>query len=1497
MKHADPNDQGFSTTLKEAVIEGVVRRSHDRLTGRGDLGKLIVGDPPTKVLAAGFLLPAVRKTSDTDGTAFEVEVTSPIHIATLGMSFQVDRATPGTLQVKPEGAIYVRVLPNKADMTAADLTFGLRRDLRSEMKATRTTLVEMRLREANLRQRGDTDEQRKQIAEIRREAHKEAFLQLASRTGLSREVIDSAKDDAVPAVDPVAIAAALSQGEGLLDPEDSATLSAASDTDIAQPDEDRSTVVWTIRPDHSGVLPDDGMVEPAEMPQKWLRLDLDWPTFTFDPGWSAEEINAAGLRHSDAMQQALHDRLTAWLTAEDTEKEIGGRLWAMPYATNQSPTHKVRPHEVAKWEAHLTKLRGIGGRKAVPTLSLRVEVRVSDDPIDASRRTVRIILANRSAMVDQSRVPDKLMDRTLYMAGLRVQASLGLHRNHLLERVRPSYRWNEWLEHAGLGINCGLECERPANNDSGILLRTTFMPQWRQPRIVPYDISPRPTFQALTEADGGLGVAHALIAAYETWIKGIIQAEPWRTSHPISAEDEQRERRAFDRDVECWKNELARIRLGLKILEECAQAMASGTPSDDIAVSPLRAWRATNAAFLRAHQEAQKRKVFAPSSWRLFQLAFLLSHLPGVVSRIPGWDKRTDLFLDGMETDDATASLLYFPTGGGKSEAFFGLLVLQAFVDRLRGKRRGVSAIVRYPLRLLTTQQANRFARILAMAELERVNSSISGDPFQIGFWVGGGNTPNYPSIKDGFNELPRWEAATLTTTYEEQLRATDAGYRTVSKWRRLTECPFCGFRLVALRRRSEGKSERLTHVCVSSACDWNKLHGGPEPLPFHVMDTDIYAYAPTILLGTVDKMAAIAQNPSTIARVFGMFGFAPWMVRRVDAASRPLPGNGRLEHPRKPKVKPGAPQNDAWTDPANADCIPIGPVFGNSRIELFDPFPAIEVQDEAHLLEQSLGTFSGLFGSMLETALADLAPQLGSALTSKLPNGRPRRAKVIAASATVQGPERQIKMLYQRQVRTFPHPGPDLYTSFFARLEEPPSTEIGRTALNHPELRTPTRRIYASMPTNGRPHTSATVAVLSALHLTLTETYTGAISDTVEDRTTVGRLLSDALPEDALRDLHRAAIANANPTQLASALDLARIVLCYVTSKKGGDSVQAALSEFVPRDHARAGVEIGTSGGVETGLITGSVEIDTIQAIVEQAKPAWKPGEQIDLERDFLSALRGIVATSAISHGVDIERLNMMVFAGLPSDVAEYVQASSRVGRTHVGVSILVPTPQRVRDVHVVGIHDVFHRFLERMVQPAAVDRWGENAIDRVVASAVQIMCCAVDHFNQLCAASSDDSRKRLWDSSGVNRIRSKIASAGYVSASQGMTDFLSRAVGIEKGSDPRHDPTKIVFAPPEGAWYNDLLNSKVRRVLEDMRIDTFANSTLRTFWTDTHRPEPMTSLRDVDEAGVLLPAKKSVVDNRPAPKELAQLMRRLRQGDGAWSESEGDTDTAIED
>lgn len=1497
--HVDANDRSFRTALKEAVVEGVVRRAHDRITGRGDLGKIVLGDPPTKLFAAGFLLPAVKAANVPGEGPVETEVTSPIHLATMGMSFQVVRNAPGRIVIKPKGAVYVRVLPSTEDMSRAEMTFGLSKEMERAVRSHYKDINRRMQSEAQIAP--DDPEARSKRTVISAQARQKAFLAAADEQGLSRPDAERARVTSQAKPDPVAAETAKRAFEqGIPDPDDLAlvigTEGADGEADEAAEEVEAegrgTTFVWTVRPGADrDSLPEDRFVRDAEIPQKWLRLLVDWPELAVEPSWSENEVNQACAEHSAEMASALASRLATWVAADDTAEEIGGRLWAMPRATIQDQAHRVLPSQVANWDEHLGRLRTRGLQPALPDLKLEVDVRISPDPLDPNRLTVRVILANRSSL-PSPRLPDRLLDRTLYLSGIEVTMPNGLHADHSLKRVRPSYRWNDWLTHAGIGINCGLSCTRPREDGAPLLLTTDTLPTWRQPRIEAFQIDPAPSFARLASADGGIEVVRALANAYRDWIADTVASEPWRVPGGTSGEEASEENK-FREDVDAWGVELRRIEIGLKVLEESLQAQQAGASEDDERVAPLRAWRATNAAFERVHRRAGKRGEFAPETWRLFQLAFLVSHLPGVVSRIPFWSTRADLFVDDMATDDATASLLYFPTGGGKSEAFFGLLVLQAFVDRIRGKRRGVSALVRYPLRLLTTQQANRFARIFAMAEMERLERRIAGDPFQIGFWVGGGNTPNSRHA-ESFTDVPQWSEGNLDASKESALLRDSPEYGTVAKWRRLTECPFCGSGTVGLRRRREGDDQRLAHVCFDRTCEWNAAHGGIEPLPFHVMDTDIYAYAPTVLLGTVDKMAAIGFSPHTIARVFSMFGFAPWVVARSPDGKR-APGAGRLTHPRRPSqnaLRAQAPNTD-WADPSKNGCTPIGPVYKNARVELFDPFPSIEVQDEAHLLEQSLGTFSGLFGSLLEAAFTDLAPILESALVSRLPSGAPRRAKVIAASATVQGPERQIQMLYQRRVRMFPHPGPDLYESFFARLASPDPRDGGRNEITDPEHRVPTRRVYVAVPTNGRPHTSATVAVLSSLHLTLTELYRLLVDAGQVDE--AKRILASVLPEGPLSGVHRDALAAASDAELAEALDLARIALCYVTTKKGGDSVQAALGEFVPRDHARAGVGLGEGEGLETGLITGSVEIDKIQEIVEKARPKWKPGDLVDLERDFLRELRGIVATSAISHGVDIERLNLMVFAGLPSDIAEYVQASSRVGRTHVGASILVPTPQRVRDMHVVGIHDVFHRFLERMVQPAAVDRWGENAIARVVASAIQVKLCAVDHFKGL--ASADEAhRSGLWDSSGVTRVRRSLL-GNRIDREREIRTFLARAIGIEDLSNPLRDEVRANLRPAEADWYVGELSKLVKAIADDLQKDTFEASRLRSFWTDTVRPEPMTSLRDVDEPGRIVASGRSFVRNGRRPHDAKRLMKVLRHGDAAWGEGEGDGTSREED
>ena len=170
------------------------------------------------------------------------------------------------------------------------------------------------------------------------------------------------------------------------------------------------------------------------------------------------------------------------------------------------------------------------------------------------------------------------------------------------------------------------------------------------------------------------------------------------------------------------------------------------------------------------------------------------------------------------------------------------------------------------------------------------------------------------------------------------------------------------------------------------------------------------------------------------------------------------------------------------------------------------------------------------------------------------------------------------------------------------------------------------------------------------------------------------------------------------------------------------------------------------------------------------------------------------------------IDCFNSMFFAGLPSDIAEYIQASSRVGRTHVGFVMLVPTPQSRRDRYVVETHDIFHRFLERMIAPPAVERWAENALRRVLASLVQAW--AVMRENEVFVRAPDNTKSRTDCFETIVPIRALIRNdpTGF---SARLGDFALRAIGFEGRG------TEALGSPVYGELYRALVDQKKFRDL----------------------------------------------------------------------------------
>lgn len=739
---------------------------------------------------------------------------------------------------------------------------------------------------------------------------------------------------------------------------------------------------------------------------------------------------------------------------------------------------------------------------------------------------------------------------------------------------------------------------------------------------------------------------------------------------------------------------------------------------------------------------------------------------------------------------------------------------------------------------------------------------SLSGAPLEIGFWVGNANTPNksddprLDAVPDA-NDASHPDDESLGRDYSE---ANDS-------FNKIPRCPICSHG-TGLRRIRTGNEDEIGIFCFNLECRWN-IESTRSPLPFLITDRDIYRHAPAVLLGVIDKLALIGQHTATIARVIGMFGFAKW---RETAT-------GRFVTPTRMQLRDG---------PAAMHCEAVAPAYHDGAEVFCDPFPSLIIQDEAHLLEESLGTFAGLFETTLEQLFVRGAALLGSRVARSPLAAKPARLpKVIAATATVSVPQHQFGSLYQRKHIHFPYPGTSIYRSFYAAPALPSNAArrgIAGDSPRAPEIEAPWMRVYASIMTNGRNHTVTTVAVLAAYHLAVTELWQDLLTG---ERTkyVTHRLMDSLRLTGPLREFHAEAISRSaehGPELLLTLLDLMRISLTYVTNKKGGDQVIDAFTDEVAKVHKRHGRQIEQ---FLTRLISGGIDVAEIQEIMRLAEDGAAAGDDFV---DLGQALRNIVATSAISHGVDVDKFNAMFFAGMPNDIAEFIQASSRIGRTHVGFSLLIPTPHARRDRYIVETHDVFHRFLERMIAPPAITRWAATAHDRVLTSLFQAWLTG--WIEQKLFVEADDKTKAMrFDT--VNDVNRLLTGNQVPNAAQDFMDFSVHALGL-----PGRGESKI-GAAPHPSYYEERIRNLAKRLTDVFRSEN-ATTRLADYWENSVvGQKPMTSLRDIDEAGRFVPARafgrprlRGGLDEKSLVKDALRIVRRQRSAAGELDGEDGD-------
>lgn len=1066
-----PDVNRISHVAKEAVASAILHQTYDRLRGASTESRVIYREKPAKVLHTQNLLPRRKPSSAATSYMEKDDVTSPAHIGTVGLTFQIADRRDKSLTIAARCCVYVRVLPSPNDLTATPVRFRIATHARSVILRHRREFLR-RAEEENRAVLSDESSKNALWPEIKKRAAEEAQRQALLELGISPTSVNSLRkeeilvstlgeeDEAPGADDPSADDTPGLAVEHLEEVAKEASIpldvSRGNGSHREAEDADSLTSYEFIVAPGASNAPPEVLIECEHIPHKWVRIPVDLGTVAINLAKTGDAIDHDIAEFNALMRGRVEAAIDRW--ENDPDPQLGGSLWAFPAGTG-THTRTVTPAEIVVWDQTLASLR-TNRRAARPVILPVLEFENLDDPLHPDERTVRIILANESDLLDPKTAAAHETDPTLYQVELAVSFEPHLHRPIKLERIQPSYRYNRYLTHDGLGINCGIRRRRLTDAH---ILETTALPVYFQPLIKQFEISPLPNFAHLSDNNGGLPILVSLLKAYDDWLAAVVASKPYqRALDPVAdASELAREKHQFeDVDLRGWRTERDSLARGIAILESASRARDSGKALDDPAVVPLTAWRFMNETF----QRFWAKRNTGVDSWRLFQVAFIVSQIPSIVSRLPHWKDNPSAY---KPADDREAMLLYFSTGGGKSESFFGLLVFALAFDRLRGKARGITASIRYPLRLLTSQQAYRLSQVLAAAHETRWDwqnhgFELLGRDFDIGFWVGGNNTPNNSTAR-GVSEIPR-----LTDSWDElsQRRGDYTIY--LKKWSRLPSCPFCHGVLkgdgnkrestIGLRRFQDGPEERLGHFCFNPQCNWNCRHHTnrrPFPLPIHIMDSDIYAHTPAILLGTVDKLALIGQSARTIARVLGMFGFAAWHH----------PASGRVVSPyTREQFRKG---------PATFDCEPIFPFYKDGKKLFFDPYPLLEIQDEAHLLDESLGTFSGLFETTFHHALRTLAPLLGDQIA--VGPEVMRAPRIVAASATVTEPERQIDQIYQRSVVLFPQPGPDLYENFYARLHPPISGDALRDGSDNAEHRTPTRRRYVSLMTNGRTHTAAT--------------------------------------------------------------------------------------------------------------------------------------------------------------------------------------------------------------------------------------------------------------------------------------------------------------------------------------------------------------------------------------------------------------------------------------
>lgn len=735
-------------------------------------------------------------------------------------------------------------------------------------------------------------------------------------------------------------------------------------------------------------------------------------------------------------------------------------------------------------------------------------------------------------------------------------------------------------------------------------IQTTWLPIAAVEKVVARDIPEvELEMETLAKAEDAATIREMLNdlpAVYQTWIE--------QQKQQIESLDNQKRQEIAEDLLNKAEVVRKRIQEGIDLLEN---------------PNALEAFQIANRAIARSLRQRLTHNTdqdpdqdISPPRWRPFQLAFILTNLQGIVD--PTHSDSPSETLREREVVD----LLFFPTGGGKTEAYLGLAAFTLVLRRLENPgitSAGMSVLMRYTLRLLTLDQLGRAATLICALELERQHNpdKLGEWPFEIGLWVGMSATPNRMGEK-GNNNPDTARAKTIAFKNNSKNKPSPIP---------LEECPWCGEKFQANSFHllpNQDKPTSLRINCVNRQRRKNRqprcVFNGDNPLPIIAVDDSIYRRLPCFVIATVDKFANL-----------------PW-VGQTGALF------GRVTHYHPNEGFYGAADTSRQGKP----------------LQTFLPPPDLIVQDELHLISGPLGTMVGLY----ETAIEALC-------TRKQADGTVIKPKIIASTATVRRADQQIRNLFARQtVDVFPPQGLSRKDSFFAQTV--PETEKNA-------------RLYLGVAAQGR-----------SLKVILLRVYLALLSAAQQQWEKHGGAKNPHNPADPYMTL-----------------------LGYFNSLRelGGsrriveDEVKARLKNYSGRKR-KDEIDVPFANriiGDEPLELTSRVQTNQVAEAKRRLSLSFHNKNHVDVT----------LATNMISVGLDVTRLGLMVVLGQPKTAAEYIQATSRVGRDdeRPGLVVTLLNIHRSRDRSHYERFASWHESFYRDVEATSVTPFSSRARDRGLA------------------------------------------------------------------------------------------------------------------------------------------------------------------------------------